>query len=121
MRRPRSKPGTANGRNGDHVGADAGIGTLGVKRPGSVPQVFRRRPNALILSGLAIVAAIAAVIVVAAVSGVSLDRVFEHFRLRWIVVVAIAETVSFVPYMLAYRQMTVVAGLPPPSLLVTIT
>ena len=86
-----------------------------------MPQVFRRRPNALILSGLAIVAAVVAVIVVAAVSGVSLDRVFEHFRPRWIVVVAIAETVSFVPYTLAYRQMTVVAGQQPPSLPVTIT
>ena len=83
--------------------------------------MFRRRPNALVLSGLAIVAAVAAVIAVAAVSDVSLDRIFEHFRPRWIVVVAIAEAVSFVPYMLAYRQMTVVAGLEPPSLPVTIT
>ena len=41
-------------------------------------------------------AAVAAVIV-AAVTGVSLDRVFEHFRPWWIVVVAIAEAVSFVP------------------------
>jgi uncharacterized membrane protein YbhN (UPF0104 family) len=89
--------------------------------PRSLRKVFRRRPNALVLSGLAIVAAVVAVIVVAAASGVSLDRVFEHFRPRWIVVVAIAEAVSFVPYMLAYRQMTVVAGLRPPSLPVTIT
>jgi uncharacterized membrane protein YbhN (UPF0104 family) len=83
--------------------------------------VSHRRPNALVLSGLAIIAAVVAVIVVAAVSGVSLDRVFEHFRPGWIVVVAIAETVSLVPYVLAYRQMTVVAGLQPPSLPVTIT
>jgi hypothetical protein len=83
-------------------------------------EVSRHRPNALILSGLAIVAAVVAVIVVAAVSGVSLDRVFEHFRPQRIVVVAIAETVSFVPYMFAYRQMTVVAGLQPPSLPVII-
>lgn len=88
---------------------------------GSCNQVSRRSLSALILSGLAIVAAVAAVIVVAAVSGVSLDRVFEHFRPWWIVVVAIAEAVSFVPYMLAYRQMTVVAGLQPPSLPVIIT
>jgi uncharacterized membrane protein YbhN (UPF0104 family) len=83
--------------------------------------VSRRRPSPLILSSLAIVAAIVAVILVAAVSGVSLDRVFEHFRPRWIVVVAIAEVVSLVPYTLAYRQMTVVAGLRPPSLPATIT
>jgi uncharacterized membrane protein YbhN (UPF0104 family) len=83
--------------------------------------VSRHRPNALILSGLAIVAAVVAVIVVAAVSGVSLDRIFEDFRPQWIIVVAIAEAVSFVPYTLAYRQMTVVAGLEPPSLPVTIT
>jgi uncharacterized membrane protein YbhN (UPF0104 family) len=56
------------------------------------------------------------VIVVALISGVSLDRVAADFRPRWLVVVAIAEAVSFVPYMLAYRQMTVVAGLPPPNL-----
>lgn len=78
--------------------------------------MLRRRPHALILSGLAIVAAIAAVIVLAAVTGVSLDRVFAHFRPEWIIVVAIAEAVSFLPYMLAYRQMTVVGGLQPPSL-----
>src|SRR6202142_1284713 len=83
--------------------------------------MLRRRPNALMLSALAIVPAVAAVIVIAAVSGFSLDWVFEHFRPRWIIVVAIAEAVSFLPYMLAYRQMTVVAGLQPPSLLVTIT
>jgi uncharacterized membrane protein YbhN (UPF0104 family) len=82
--------------------------------------MFRRRPNALILSSLAIVAAIIAVTVVGAVSGVSLDRVFAHFRPGWIVVVAIAEAASFLPYMLAYRQMTVVAGLRPPKLPVII-
>jgi uncharacterized membrane protein YbhN (UPF0104 family) len=81
----------------------------------------RRRPSALMLSGLAIVAAVGAVIAVAAVSGVSLHRVFEHFRPRWIIVVAIAQAVSFLPYMIAYRQMTVVAGLKPPSLPVIIT
>ena len=80
----------------------------------------RHRPNALILSALAIVAAIVAVIVVAAVSGVSIDRIFEHFRPWWIVVLAIAETVSLLPYVLAYRQMAVVAGLQPPSLPVTV-
>jgi uncharacterized membrane protein YbhN (UPF0104 family) len=83
--------------------------------------VFRRRPNALILSSLAIVAAAAAVIVIAAVSGVSVDRIFENFRPQWIVVVAIAEAVSVLPYMLAYRQMTVVAGLKPPSMSVIVT
>jgi uncharacterized membrane protein YbhN (UPF0104 family) len=83
--------------------------------------VFRRRPNALILSGVAIVAAIVAVIVLAAVSGVSLHRGFAHFRPEWIIVVAIAEALSFLPYMLAYRQMTVVGGLQPPSLPVIIT
>ena len=90
-------------------------------RPGSCNKVSRRSLSALVLSGLAIVAAIAAVIVLAAVSGVSVDRVFEHFRLWWIVVVAIAEAVSFVPYMLAYRQLTLIAGLRPPSLPVIIT
>ena len=77
--------------------------------------MFRRRPSALMLSGLAIVAAVGAVVAVAAVSGVSLNRVFEHFRPVWIAVVAVAEAVSFLPYMIAYRQMTVVAGLNPPS------
>jgi uncharacterized membrane protein YbhN (UPF0104 family) len=81
----------------------------------------RLRPNAIIVSGLAIASAVAAVIALAAITGVSLDRIFEHFRPWWIVVVAIAETVSFVPYTLAYRQMMVVAGLQPPSLPVTIT
>ncbi len=80
----------------------------------------RRGLNALILSGLAILAAVAAVIVVAAVSGVSLERVFEDFRPWWIVVVATAEAVGFVAYALAYRQMTVVAGLKPPSIPATI-
>ena len=84
-------------------------------------QVPRRGLNALIVSGLAIVAAVATVIVLATVTGVSLDRAFEHFRPWWIVVVAIAEAVSFVPYTLAYRQIMVVAGLQPPSLPVTIT
>jgi uncharacterized membrane protein YbhN (UPF0104 family) len=83
--------------------------------------VLRRRPHALILSGLAIAAAIVAVIVLAAVTGVSLDRVFAHFRPEWIIVVAIAEAVSFLPYMLAYRQMTVIGGLQPPSLPLIIT
>ena len=83
--------------------------------------MLRRRPNPLILSALAVVAAVVAVIVVAAVSGVSLNRVFAHFRPGWIVVVAIAEAASFLPYMLAYRQMTVVAGLKPPKLAVVIT
>ncbi len=81
----------------------------------------RGRPNALILSALAIVAAVAAVIVLAAVSGVSVDRVFEHFSPGWIIVVAAAEAVSLLPYMLAYRQMTVVAGLQPPRLSTIIT
>jgi uncharacterized membrane protein YbhN (UPF0104 family) len=81
----------------------------------------RRRPSALVLSSLAIVAAIGAVVVVAAVGGVSLNRVFAHFRPGWIAVVAIAEAASFLPYMLAYRQMTVVAGLRPPKLPVIIT
>ncbi len=80
-----------------------------------------RRPNALIVSGLAIVVAVAAVIAVATVSGVSVDRVFEHFHPGWIVVVAIAEVLALVAYTLAYRQMTVVAGLRPPSLPVIIT
>lgn len=79
------------------------------------------RPSAFVLSSLAIAAAILAVIVVAAVTGVSLHRVFAHFRLAWIVVVAIAAAASFPPYMLAYRQMTVVAGLKPPKLAVIIT
>jgi uncharacterized membrane protein YbhN (UPF0104 family) len=83
--------------------------------------MFSRRPSALVLSGLAIVAAVVAVIAIGAVSGVSLNRVFAHFRPGWIVVVAIAAAAGFVPYMLAYRQMTVVAGLKPPKLTVIIT
>jgi uncharacterized membrane protein YbhN (UPF0104 family) len=88
---------------------------------GSCNEVSRRSLSALVLSGLAIVAAVAAVIVLAAVGGVSVDRVFEHFRPWWIVVVAVAEAVSFAPYMLAYRQLTLIAGLRPPSLPVIIT
>jgi uncharacterized membrane protein YbhN (UPF0104 family) len=61
------------------------------------------------------------VIVVALISGVSLHHVADDFRARWLVVVAIAEAVSLVPYVLAYRQMTVVAGLRPPSLSLIIT
>jgi uncharacterized membrane protein YbhN (UPF0104 family) len=80
-----------------------------------------RRANPLLLSSLAIVAAIIAVIVLAAVSGVSLDRVFAHLAPQWILVVAIAQAASFLPYMVAYRQMTVIAGLKPPSLPVIIT
>ena len=80
-----------------------------------------RRLNPLFLSGLAVVAAIVAVIVLAAAGGVSLNRVFAHLRPGWIAVVAIAEAASFLPYMLAYRQMTVVAGLTPPSVRVIIT
>ena len=78
--------------------------------------MLRRRPSALVLSALAIIAAIVAVIVVAAVSGVSIDRIFEHFHPEWLVPLAIAGTVGLLPYVLAYRQMTVVAGLQPPSL-----
>jgi uncharacterized membrane protein YbhN (UPF0104 family) len=66
-------------------------------------------------------AAIVAVIVVASVSGVSLNRVFSGFRPGWIVVIAVAEAASFLPYMVAYRQMMVVSGLTPPSLSVIIT
>jgi uncharacterized membrane protein YbhN (UPF0104 family) len=80
-----------------------------------------RRPHALILSGLAIASAVVAVILVASLSGVSLQRVFAHFHPDWVVVVAVAEAVSFLPYMLAYRQMTVVAGLKPPKLPVIIS
>jgi uncharacterized membrane protein YbhN (UPF0104 family) len=81
----------------------------------------RHPPHALIVSALAIVAATGAVVVVAAVSGVSIDRIFEDFRPWWIVPLAIAETVSLLPYVVAYRQMTVVAGLQPPSLPVIVT
>ncbi|MGH2909217.1 MAG: hypothetical protein ACRDK8_07980 [Solirubrobacteraceae bacterium] len=83
--------------------------------------MFRRRPNPFILSSVAIVAAIVAVIVVAVLTGVSLSRVFAHFRPVWIVVVAIAQAAGLLPYMLAYRQMTVVAGLRPPKLSVIVT
>jgi uncharacterized membrane protein YbhN (UPF0104 family) len=83
--------------------------------------VSGRRPNPLVLSCLAVVAAVVAVVVVAAVSGISLARVFAHFRPGWIVVVAISEAVSFLPYMLAYRQMTAIAGLRPPKLPVIIS
>jgi uncharacterized membrane protein YbhN (UPF0104 family) len=94
---------------------------LGRAGPGSSDSLSLRRPNPLVLSGLAIVAAVIAVLVLAIVSGVSLDRVFAHVDPSWILVVAIAEAVSFLPYMLAYRQMTVIAGLKPPSLPVIIT
>jgi uncharacterized membrane protein YbhN (UPF0104 family) len=93
----------------------------GRARPGRAFALSPRRLNPLVLSGLAIAAAVIAVIVLAAASGVSLNRIFAHFAPGWIVVVAIAEAASFLPYMLAYRQMTVVAGLKPPSLAVIIT
>lgn len=83
--------------------------------------MLSRRLSPIVLSGLAIAAAILTVIVLAAVTGVSLSRIFAHFRPGWIVVVAIAQAVSFVPYMASYRQMTVVAGLRPPSLPVLVT
>ncbi len=88
---------------------------------GSCDEMFRRRPNPFILSSVAIVAAIVAIVVVAALSGVSLSRVFAHFRPGWIVVIAIAQAAGLLPYMLAYRQMTVVAGLRPPKLSVIVT
>jgi uncharacterized membrane protein YbhN (UPF0104 family) len=87
---------------------------------GSYNEVSRRGPSALGLSGLAILAAVAAVIVIATLSGVSLERIFEHFHPWWIAVVAIAEVVGLVAYTLAYRQMTIVAGLEPPSIPATI-
>ena len=53
----------------------------------------RHPPHALILSALAIVAATGAVVVVAAVSGVSIDRIFEDFRPWWIVPLAIVAAI----------------------------
>jgi uncharacterized membrane protein YbhN (UPF0104 family) len=75
-----------------------------------------RRLSPIVLSGLAVGAAIVAVIVVAALSSVSLHRIFAHVHPDWIVVVAIAQAVSFIPYLFAYRRMTVIAGLRPPRL-----
>lgn len=75
-----------------------------------------RRLSPIVLSGLAVAAAIIAVIVVAALSSVSLNRIFAHLHPHWIVVVAIAQAVSLIPYLLAYRRMTVIAGLRPPRL-----
>jgi uncharacterized membrane protein YbhN (UPF0104 family) len=78
------------------------------------------RENALAVSAAAIGASILAVIVIAAVSGISLHRIFAHVSGGWFVVVAAAETASVLPYMVAYRQLTVVAGQQPPKLLVVV-
>jgi uncharacterized membrane protein YbhN (UPF0104 family) len=75
-----------------------------------------RRPNAVLLSVLAVAASIVAVIVLAIVSGVSLHRIFDHVDGSWLLIVAIAQAASYLPYMLAYRQLTKVAGLTPPKL-----
>jgi uncharacterized membrane protein YbhN (UPF0104 family) len=83
--------------------------------------MLHRRPSPLILSGFAILIALVAVIVVAALSGVSLTRVFAHFHPEWIVVVAIAGALSFFPYLLAYRQITALGGVHPPRVPVIIT
>lgn len=78
------------------------------------------RENSLAVSAAAIGASILAVIVIAAVTGVSLHRIFAHVSGGWFVVVAAAETASVLPYMVAYRQLTVVAGEQPPKLWVVV-
>lgn len=78
------------------------------------------RKNALVVSAATIGASILAVIVIAAISGISLERIFAHVSAGWFVVVAAAETASVLPYMVAYRQLTVVAGEQPPKLWVVI-
>jgi uncharacterized membrane protein YbhN (UPF0104 family) len=75
-----------------------------------------RRPNAVLLSVLAVAASIVAVIVLAIVSGVSLHRIFDRVDGSWLLVVTVAQAASYVPYMLAYRQLTAIAGLRPPTL-----
>ena len=65
---------------------------------------------------MAILAAAVAVIVLAVVSGASLTRVFAHVHASWLLGIAIATVASFPPYMLAYRQMTTIAGLRAPNL-----
>jgi uncharacterized membrane protein YbhN (UPF0104 family) len=80
-----------------------------------------RRPAPLVLSALAMLAAIIAVILIAFLSAVSLHRTFAHVQLGWFAVVAIAEAASLIPYTLAYRKMTGLAGPRPPRLRVLIT
>ncbi|HET9124390.1 MAG TPA: hypothetical protein VFN65_05855 [Solirubrobacteraceae bacterium] len=80
-----------------------------------------RRPAPIVLSALAMLAAIGAVILIALLSGVSLHRTFAHVHAGWFAVVAIAEGASLIPYTLAYRKMTAMAGPRPPRLRVLIT
>lgn len=80
-----------------------------------------RRPAPIVLSALAVVAATVAVVVIAALSGITMHRTFAHVHGGWFVVVAAAEAASFVPYTIAYRKTTTMAGPRPPKLRVLIT
>ena len=79
------------------------------------------RENALAVSAATIAVSILAVIALAAITGVSLARIFDHISGGWIVIVAAAETASVVPYTVAYRQLAVVHGQRPPKLSVLIS
>lgn len=81
-------------------------------------KVLRKNPLAVSVS--AVVAAILAVVVLAAITGISLARVFNHVSAGWMVIVAAAETATVVPYVVAYRQLAVVSGQRPPKLWVVI-
>ena len=78
------------------------------------------REHAVLVAVSATVASVIAVIVIAAVGGVSLHHIVDHLDVSWVVVVAAAEAAGFLPYMLAYRQLTVVSGQRPPKLSVVI-
>jgi uncharacterized membrane protein YbhN (UPF0104 family) len=74
------------------------------------------RPSAVALSLLTVAASAVAVIVLAALTGVSLARTFDHVNPAWLPVVAIATAASYLPYIAVYRLLTSLSGLRPPSL-----
>jgi uncharacterized membrane protein YbhN (UPF0104 family) len=78
------------------------------------------RGNALAVSAGAVLASIVAVIVIAAITGVSLHRIFDHVSGGWFIVVAAAGLASVLPYLVAYRQLTVASGEQPPKLSVVL-
>jgi uncharacterized membrane protein YbhN (UPF0104 family) len=78
------------------------------------------RDNAAAISALSLVGAIIAIVVIAAISGASLHHIFDHINAGWIVVVAAAELASFLVYMVAYRQLTVINGQQAPKLSIVI-
>lgn len=88
---------------------------------GSADEMKTLRDNSLAVAAAAMVASIIAVAIIAAISGNSLAHIFDHVNAGWIIVVAAAQAASFLPYMVAYRQLTVVSGEKPPKLTVVIS